>query len=62
MQLFELLIMRREIKNNYKIRIQVRNDRVPKFINVSEYYKSILLSFSRLTKDIKSVNEIHEIN
>ena len=54
--------MRREIKNNYKIRIQVRNDRVPKFINVSEYYKSILLSFSRLTKDIKSVNEIHEIN
>jgi hypothetical protein len=46
-----------QVKNNYKIRVKLRNDFVPRFINVSEYYKSILLSFSRLTKDMDSINQ-----
>lgn len=46
-----------EIKNNFKVRIQIRQNDIPRFINVSDYYKSILISFRRMTKDIESVNQ-----
>jgi hypothetical protein len=46
-----------EVKNNYKIRVKIRQNDIPRFINVSDYYKSMLLQFQRLTKDSISVSQ-----